>query len=158
MARTWLQIRVDLLGGRGEDLDPTPGRIFICGPGHSFGQLADSINAAFARWDLSHLHAFELRDGRRIGFPSDDFAPDLSWEDQAQLKPARELSLGEEFAFTFDFGDDWSHRCRVLEQKIDPRDEWGPGPLPRHPVAVWGWGSIPDQYGRRSAAELDLGE
>ncbi len=31
--------------------------------------------------DLSHLHQFELADGRRIGFPNDDFAPELSWED-----------------------------------------------------------------------------
>lgn len=158
MARTWLQIRVDLLGGRGEGLDPTPGRIFICGPGHSFGQLADAINQAFARWDLSHLHDFELADGRRIGFPDDEFAPDLSWEDQKKLKPASELGPGEEFAFTFDFGDNWRHRCRVLPEKIDPRDEWGPGPLPRQPVAVWGWGSIPDQYGCRSAAERGLEE
>lgn len=158
MARTWVQIRVDLLGGRGEDLDPTPGRIFICGPAHSFGQLADAINGAFGRWDLSHLHDFELADGRRIGFPSDDFAPDLSWEDQATLKVTSELNLGEEFGFTFDFGDDWRHRCRVLPEKIDPRNEWGAGPLPRQPVAVWGWGSIPDQYGCRSAAERGLDE
>lgn len=158
MARTWLQIRVDLLGGRGEDLDPPPGRIFICGPAHSFGQLADAINGAFGRWDLSHLHDFELADGRKIGFPSDDFAPELVWEDQSALKVAKELSPGEEFAFTFDFGDDWRHRCRVLPEKIDPRDEWGPGPLPRQPVAVWGWGSIPDQYGCRSAAERGLDE
>lgn len=158
MARTWLQIRVDLLSGRGEDLDPSPGRLFICGPGHSFGQLADSINAAFARWDLSHLHDFELRDGRRIGFPSDDFAPELTWEDQLALKPAKELELGEEFSFTFDFGDDWSHRCRVGPEKIDPRREWGQGPLPRRPVATWGWGSIPDQYGCRSAAERGFDE
>lgn len=158
MARTWVQIRVDLLGGRGEDLDPAPGRIFICGPSHSFGQLADAINAAFGRWDLSHLHDFELRDGRKIGFPSDDFAPDLAWEDQTALKVAKEVGLGEEFTFTFDFGDDWRHRCRLLPEKIDPRDEWGPGPLPRQPVPVWGWGSIPDQYGCRSAAERGLDE
>lgn len=156
MARTWLQIRVDLLGGRGGDLDPPPGRILICGPSHSFEQLAEAINRGFARWDLSHLHDFELADGRRIGFPSDDFAPELAWEDQATLKVAKEVGPVDEFAFTFDFGDDWRHRCRVLPEKIDPRDEWGPGPLPRHPVAIWGWGSIPDQYGRESAGELDL--
>lgn len=155
MARTWLQIRVDLVGGRGVDLEPTPGRILICGPAHTFAQLADAINQSFGRWDLSHLHEFELIDGRKIGFPSDDFAPDLTWEDQSALKVTKGLSPGDEFIFTFDFGDDWRHRCRVLE-KIDPRDEWGAGALPRQPVAVWGWGSIPDQYGRVSAAELDL--
>jgi hypothetical protein len=156
VARTWLQIRVDLLGGGGIDLDPAPGRVLIVGPGHSFEALAEAINAAFARWDLAHLHEFELADGRRIGFPSDDVTPDLSWEDHSQLKVLSEVSPGEEFGFTFDFGDGWRHRCRVLEDKVDPREEYGPGPLPKRPVATWGWGWIPDQYGRESAAELEL--
>ncbi|MFN8160707.1 MAG: hypothetical protein U0R52_06655 [Solirubrobacterales bacterium] len=67
MARTWLQIRVELVGGLGADLDPPPGRTMIVGPSHTFAQLADSINTAFARWDLSHLNEFRLADGRRIG-------------------------------------------------------------------------------------------
>jgi hypothetical protein len=123
----------------------------IVGPSHTFGQLADAINAAFARWDLSHLHEFELADGRRIGYPSDDYAPDLEWEDQAKLKVARELKPGDEFEFVFDFGDDWRHRCRVLEGKVDPADEYGP--IPDRPVPIWGWGWIPDQYGRESLDE-----
>jgi len=32
MAKTWLQIRVDLESGGGADLDPPPGRIFLVGP------------------------------------------------------------------------------------------------------------------------------
>ncbi len=155
MARTWFEIRVDLLGGRGEDLEPAPGRVFICGPSHSFGQLAEAINSGFARWDRSHLHDFELADGRKIGFPSNDFAPELVWEDQDKLKVVKEVGPGDEFTFTFDFGDDWRHRCRVFAEKVDPREQWGPGPLPPQPVAIWGWGSIPDQYGRESAEELD---
>lgn len=99
-------------------LKPSPGRVFIVGPSHSFSGLADAINQAFARWDLAHLHEFELADGRRI--------------------------------------DRSEHRCRVLADKVDPRQEWGEGRLPRQPGATWGWGEIPDQYGRRSAAELDL--
>ena len=103
MARTWLEIRVDLPSGRGEDLDPSPGMIFICGASHSFGQLADTIDQAFGRWDLSHLHDFRLADGRRIGFPSDDDCGGDPLEDRDQLKPAKELSLGEEFTVTFTF-------------------------------------------------------
>jgi hypothetical protein len=79
--RTWLQVRVDLIdAGRrpGEDA----GRILIVGPRHTFAQLADAINAAFARWDLPHLHEFELSDGRRIGFPDDEYAPELIWTRQ----------------------------------------------------------------------------
>ena len=44
MARTWLQIRVDLLGTGGSDLERPPGRVLIVGPGHTFEQLADAIN------------------------------------------------------------------------------------------------------------------
>jgi hypothetical protein len=158
VARTWLQLRVDLLGTAGSDLAPAPGRILIVGPAHTFEQLAEAINQAFARWDLSHLHEFELADGRRIGFPSEEYAPELVWEDHAALTVAQEVEPGDEFGFTFDFGDGWRHRCRVLPEKVDPRQEYGPGPLPKRPVATCGWGSIPDQYGRLSAAELELEE
>jgi hypothetical protein len=136
------------LGGRGIECSPPPGRDFIVGPSHSFEQLAVAIDAAFARWDLSHLHDFELPDGRRVGFPSDDYAPDLVWEDHATLKVARELSPGQEFSYTFDFGDDWRHRCRVLDEKADPAEAYGA--TPKGPVAIWGWGWIPDQYGRET--------
>lgn len=60
-------LKVDLLSGRGIDCKPAPGRIFLVGPRHSFEDLAEAIDDAFARWDLSHLHSFELGDGRRIG-------------------------------------------------------------------------------------------
>lgn len=156
MARTWLQLRVDLLSGLGGRLDPTPGRVFIVGPSHSFLALADAVNAAFARWDLSHLHEFELAGGRRIGFVDPGPFDDEPIEDHASVKVGKAVGAGEEFSFVFDFGDRWEHRCRVLGEKVDPREEWGEGPLPKQPVVIWGWGEIPDQYGRRSAAELDL--
>jgi hypothetical protein len=38
MARTWLRIKVDLLGGGGVTCDPTPGRIFIVGRPHKYGR------------------------------------------------------------------------------------------------------------------------
>jgi hypothetical protein len=145
-----------LLGGLGAQLKPSPGRIFIVGPTHTFAALADAINASFARWDLSHLHEFELADGRRIGFDDPELFDDAVIEDQAATKLAGAVAPGDEFRFVFDFGDRWEHRCRVLADKADPREEWGAGPLPKQPIAIWGWGTIPDQYGRESAAELDL--
>jgi hypothetical protein len=148
VARTWLRIQVDLLGGGGIECDPTPGRVFIVGPGHTFEQFANAINTAFARWDLSHLHQFELADGRLIGYPDDSFEPDLVWLDHAKLKITRELKLGDEFEYIFDLGDNWQHRCHVGSIKADPLEEYGI--VPPAPVAIWGWGSIPDQYGRRS--------
>lgn len=148
MARTWLAIEVSLLGGGGIDCEPPPGRIFAVGPAHTFEQFAVAINAAFARWDLSHLHEFELADGRRIGYPDDEYGPELESLDHAKLKVARELKPGDEFEYTFDFGDNWQHRCRVEFEKIDPAQQFGV--LPPVPLPFWGWGWIPDQYGRRT--------
>jgi len=148
MPRTWLRIRVDLLGGRGVACDPPPGRVFLVGPSHSFEQFAEAIDTAFARWDLSHLHCFELADDRRIGYPDDSFGPELEWLDHAKLKVAKEVKAGEEFEYVFDLGDNWQHRCVVDPEKGDPLEEYGI--LPDRPVVIEGWGSIPDQYGRRS--------
>jgi pRiA4b ORF-3-like protein len=147
MAHTWLQIQVELAGGRGMECDPAPGRVFIVGPSHSFSQLAEAINLAFARWDPSHLHIFELPDGRTVGF-ADDEDEDRCLDHDA-LKVAQELSPGDLFTYTFDFGDDWLHRCEVRAEKVDPR-EYGPEPLARSPVPIDGWGWIPDQYDRAS--------
>ncbi len=154
MARTWLQIRVDLIGGGGVRCDPEPGRIFIVGPSHTFAQFAEAIDAAFARWDLSHLHVFELADERLIGFPDDSLGPEMMWLDHAKSKVAREVKAGAEFEYVFDLGDNWRHRCTVSAETVDPVEEYGA--IPPGPVVIWGWGSIPDQYGRRSFAELDL--
>jgi hypothetical protein len=151
MARTWLQIRVELEGGRDIVCEPPPGRVLIVGPSHSFADLAEAIDAAFARWDLSHLHGFTLPDGRRVGFPDLDW--EVEWLDHRALKVARALKPGDRFEYTFDFGDDWRHRCQVLADKVDPNDEYGAAP--RRPVAIWGWGWIPDQYGRVTADEDD---
>jgi hypothetical protein len=141
-----LEIRVDLLGGGGIDCDPSPGRVFVVGPSHSFEAFAEAIDAAFARWDLSHLHSFDLPDGRLVGYPDDTFEPDVVWLDHAKLKVAREVKPGEEFEYVFDLGDNWRHRCTVAKDKADPLEVYGIVPV--CPVAIWGWGSIPDQYGR----------
>jgi hypothetical protein len=64
----WMTLRVELVSGGGSDFDPGPGRIFLVGPDHTFGEVAEAINLHFGRWDLSHLHSFRLADGREIGF------------------------------------------------------------------------------------------
>jgi Plasmid pRiA4b ORF-3-like protein len=152
VAGTWLQIGVELVGGRDVVCDPRPGRVMMVGPARTFAVFAEAIDAAFARWDLSHLHSFELADGRRIGFPDSDF-DEPRWLDHAVLRVASEVAAGDEFSYTFDFGDDWRHRCWVLADKVDPRVEYGS--LPKRPVAIWGWGWIPDQYGRETFGEVE---
>ena len=145
MARTWLSIRVELLSGLGERYWPRPGRIFAAARSHTFEALATAIDDAFARWDRAHLHEFRLQDGRRVG------VPDTDWED-ADVIDCRKARLGllkpgEEFAYVFDFGDDWTHRCTVGSERIDPMEALGIAA--NRPLPYWGWGTIPDQYGRR---------
>ncbi len=117
----------------------------LVGPMHTFKDLAHSIDAAFARWDLAHLHEYELADGRRIGYPDDEF--DMPVIDHETLTVASCANEGDEFAYVFDLGDDWRHRCLVDAIDVDPKEAYGV--IPGKPVPIWGWGWIPDQYGRR---------
>jgi hypothetical protein len=79
VARTWLSIQVDLVEGHGQHVWPRPGRIFAAARNHTFAQLADAIDDAFARWDRAHLHEFTLADGVRLT------TPHVDWE---ELGPA----------------------------------------------------------------------
>lgn len=54
---------------------------------------------------------------------------------------------GEQFAYVFDLGDDWTHLCTVGQTRIDPTEQLGI--VLSHPMPYWGWGDIPDQYRRR---------
>ena len=101
-------------------------------------------DAAFARWDLSHAHMFELADGRMLGPEPEDWAPEML--DEAAHPIASVLAQGDRFAYVFDLGDDWRHDCEVVEAGFDPVEVFGE--VPPSPVPIWGWGSIPDQYGR----------
>lgn len=147
----WITVRVELVQGLGMEFDSPPGRVFLVGSRHSFGDLADAINLHFGRWDRSHLHEFRLTDGRKIGFPDPD-APDTL--DQERITVMSAVDKGDEFEFVFDFGDYWRHECRVEEVGVDPKELYGESP--KVPVPIWGWGSIPDQYGRRT--ENDTGD
>jgi hypothetical protein len=134
VARTWLPVRVELVSGRGVDYWPRPGRIFAAARSQSFNQLATAIDAAFARWDLAHMHMFTLADGTQVT-PLDLWdgdAPDDSL-DSEKTKLSR-LQPGEQFAYVFDFGDDWAHLCTVGPQRIDPLDTVGV--IPAEPTAL----------------------
>jgi hypothetical protein len=153
MARTWISVSVELLGGRGDELWPWPGRVFAVGPTHTFLALADAINDAFARWDRSHLSVFTLADGRVVTdeetgaeMATSAFGPLVVPVDMAKAKVTRLLVPGDELQFTFDLGDNWTHRCVVGDEKIDPIEVLGI--RPDAPLPYWGWGEIPDQYGR----------
>jgi hypothetical protein len=148
VARTWLSITVELVEGGGRTFWPRPGRVFAAGHSHTFAKLATAIDDAFARWDRSHLHEFRLADETRIGMPDDDWGEPGSVLDDRTTKLSR-LSPGERFLYVFDFGDGWHHLCTVGDERIDPLETLGT--TPTAPLSCFGWGELPDQYGRRFA-------
>ncbi|MHB8928419.1 MAG: IS1096 element passenger TnpR family protein [Bacillota bacterium] len=145
MVRGWFTVRVELESGGGLQLKRRPGRIMLVGPQHTFKDLAEAIDRAFARWDISHLHEFEFPDGRCYGLPDDEYG--LPIIDYARVKAGSVVRKREPFIYVFDLGDNWKHNCRVIDSNLDPGDDGGT--VPESPVPIWGWGWIPDQYGRR---------
>ena len=147
MARTWLSIRAELVEGHGEQYWPRPGRIFAASRSHTFKDLADAIDDAFARWDRSHLQEFTLADQARLCDPDPDRDIEgVVTEDYQQVRLSR-LGPREQFAYVFDLGDNWAHLCTVGARRIDPVEALGI--LPGTPLPYFGWGDIPDQYRRR---------
>lgn len=153
MARRWQTISVHLLSGRGETLIHPPGRVFILPPRTTFAALGQAIDIAFARWDFSHLREFTLDDGTRV--LDDESAGEMRNSMSGpipkiislrEIVKRRVAAVGTQFAYTFDFGDDWFHLC-TFEGYADPAEVYGPDPS--EPAPIWGWGTIPDQYGRR---------
>ena len=146
VARGWFTVRVELISGRGEDLDPRPGRLFLVGPRHTLEDLAVAIDLAFARWDLAHLHMFEFSDGRRYALPDEEYGQEFI--DYRTALVSTQAKKGEPFRYVFDFGDEWLHSCVVTATGVDPEE--AAGIVPRNPIPIWGWGWIPDQHGRRT--------
>ncbi len=148
MSRTWLSVTVELVSGRGERFWPRPGRVFIASRSHTFGALATAIDDGFARWDRSHLSQFTLADGTNIADVNPFFEMPGDSDDSVDIRTTRlsRLRLGEQFAYTFDFGDGWQHLCTVGDQRIDPEEIYGL--VPSMPAPCFGWGVLPDQYGR----------
>jgi len=147
MAATWYSITVEVVSGHGQTFWPRPGRMIAASRAHTFQQLAESIDTAFARWDPAHLHSFKFADDTLIG------PIDRGWDDteegtlaSSKTKLSR-LKLGEQFVYEFDFGDEWLHICTVAPKKVDPWFDFGYAPT--QPLVYSGWGTIPDQYGRR---------
>ncbi len=150
MAGTWLVIDVELVSGGARDFWPRPGRTLIASRSHTFEQLAEAIDNAFGRRDLSHLHEFTLADGTAVGTPDAEWDDDRVVLDSRRTKLSR-LALDEKFAYVFDFGDNWEHLCSVGPERADPVEVYGI--VPARPVAIFGWGDLPDQYGRRWAGD-----
>jgi hypothetical protein len=148
--KRWLSVKVELLSGRDIVLDRPAGRVMIASPSHTLADFAEAIDLAFARWDHSHLHLFELNDGRRFMLGGSEFEPEVTDTTGVTLASLG-LDVGTSFEYVFDLGDDWRHRCEVQAIDVDPEEEYGAPP--DTPAPIWGWGWIPDQYGRVSEDE-----
>ena len=151
MARTWLQIQVDLLGGGGIDCDPTPGRVFIVGPGDTFGvRQKPSTLSSHGRTARAPAPVRAQRLAGESAPQTSTYALDLVSLDHGTLKDHAEVPETREQIRNHlrPRRPDWRHRCTVAETKVDPLEEYGI--VPPGPVAIFGWGWIPDQYGRDS--------
>lgn len=142
----------------GEELADPPGRDLLVSSEHTFADIASAIDSAFARWDLSHLHEFRLLDGRRVVMMegADEFEeidPARHLDELAHSLASVGLPVGETFTYVFDFGDNWEHGCTVLRSDVDPVEECGE--VPPKILPIFGWGMIPDQYGRLSPDHQD---
>jgi len=141
----WLAIRVVLTSGLGFQPDQPPGRRMLVSPDHTLAEFAEAIDVAFARWDHSHLHLFDFADGGSFmlgGNDEDETVGDSSTTPLLSLK----LQPGTHFVYVYDLGDEWHHDCEI--ESLDVYTEEAYGTVPDKPVPLWGWGTIPDQYGR----------
>ena len=147
----WMTIRFELLGRNGDPLPVPPGRVLLAHPDHVLGELADAVDSAFGRWDLTPVSEFTI-DGRRAVPGGDDDDPEALDSDTCRLGDLG-WEVGSHFSYTFDLGEGWEHECRVEEVGVEAGVE---ADQPDLPVPVFGWGVIPDQYGRD--AEDDEGD
>jgi hypothetical protein len=138
----WLTIRVVLSEQADEPLEQPPGRVFVAHAEHELAELAEAIDTAFGRWDLSPLHQFEIEGRVLLPVGAELEGPEET--DDVTLTEVG-LRLGSRFTYVFDIGEGWTHECTVEEVGEEPFED-GESP-PVAPVPVYGWGTIPDQYG-----------
>ena len=143
----WLAIKVVLTSGLGFDPDQPPGRRMLVSPNHTLAEFAEAIDVAFARWDHSHLHLFDFGGAGNFMLGGDEENEDVRDSGTTQLRSLK-LQPGNRFTYIYDLGDEWRHDCEVEASDVDPEEAYGT--VPEKPVPFWGWGTIPDQYGRLS--------
>jgi hypothetical protein len=119
-SESWLRIKVVLVSGRSEELDPPPGRVLLVSANHTLEQLAEAVDLAFARWDLGHLHLFNFPDGRQLMPPDGDAGVDSSESTTSSRLASLSLESGSQFEYVFDLGDEWTHDCEVIELTTRP--------------------------------------
>lgn len=141
-----MTIRVVLSGQAQQPLPQPPGRILLVHADHAFVDLAEAIDTGFARWDLTPFHRFDV-EGRVLLTPGSAADEGQEAEDSDEVTVGEVgLRAGARFNYTFDLDEQWAHECTVEEVGVDPFAL--AGEEPEVPVPFFGWGVIPDQYGR----------
>jgi hypothetical protein len=150
----WMTIRVVLVGQTGDELPSPPARVLLAHADHAFSDLAEAVDTSFGRWDLTPIHQFEVEGRVLLTAGAGDGAPDAEDSDEVTIGEVG-LRAGARFAYVFDLGEGWTHECTVEDVAVDPFELTGEEP--ELPVPVYGWGTIPDQYGRVSEDDEDEG-
>lgn len=106
-ARSAYVVKVTLLGVR----PPVWRRLLVPANIH-LGDLHGILQAAMG-WKDCHLHVFSVgKDTFGALAPDGDETPGTDWDDERGLT-LRDLGLGAEFLYEYDFGDNWKHRVRI---------------------------------------------
>ncbi len=114
-----LQIRLTLTGVA----PPIWRRLLI--PSHiHLGKLHDIIQCAMG-WTDSHLHEFGIG-GRRYGLPMPEYDEPGNRVFQERKAKLGDLAgrVGDQFTYTYDFGDNWQHE--IVVEEILPGDSERP--------------------------------
>jgi Plasmid pRiA4b ORF-3-like protein len=134
----YYEIEVQLMSGPHLPPGWMPGRVFYTPGSVTLLELGEAIDSSLGRWDLSAKCEFKV--GKKRYSIDEEGDPNETTLDQVGMK------AGTKFSYVFNLGDGWSHQCLV--KNVAPHlyrmfDGWKPD----GPVAVYGWGSMPDQYG-----------
>jgi hypothetical protein len=117
-------------------------------------ELHQAIFDAFDRYD-EHMYEFQMSkvpmdpDGARYVLPvaaEDNFGPRILGTVDKVTLDSMKLKVGRQFAYWFDFGDDWHHRITVAKIEDGP----GEGEYPR---VIQRIGESPEQYPDSDASD-----
>jgi len=141
-----MTVRVVLEARDGATLPQAAGRVILARLDHTFAEFARAIDTSFGRWDLTPVHEFEVYGRRLLSDVAADEGGIAEASDDVRLGETH-LRPGAPFSYVFDLGENWQHTCDVESPLVDAGQY---GEQPELPIAVFGWGTIPDQFGRET--------
>lgn len=107
-----IQFKITLLGSK----PPIWRRVQM--PGHYRMDHVHQVIQLAMGWTNSHLHEFTIK-GKQIGMAESAWDDDLIEESEVYFEELK-LKKGDNFRYTYDFGDDWTHE--VLIESIEDGD------------------------------------